>query len=271
MNTEPEKLTVSVNERDDVSALLCLAPKKNRAGITLILGHGAGAGQLSHFLRLFATGLAERGLDTLTFNFLYMEQRRHVPDPAPKLESCYRSIIEAATKHKKLKGNRVVIGGKSMGGRIASQVAATLNSLECGGLTPLSNVGPKATSKSKPRDSKNTSDRSVTGATAEDIAALVFLGYPLHPPGRPDKLRDAHLNKIKAPMLFIQGSRDAFGSTDEIRDVIKRLRLPATLHAIEGGDHSLKVPKVSSPPQPEVYDGVMDKIASWTAGVVAKR
>jgi predicted alpha/beta-hydrolase family hydrolase len=268
MNSEPEKLTVSVSERDDVTALLYLAPKKNRAGVTLILGHGAGAGQLSPFMRLFATGLAERGLDTLTFNFLYMEQGRHVPDPAAKLESCYRAVIEAATKHKKLKGNRVVIGGKSMGGRIASQVAATLNSLECGGLTPLSNPDPKANSKSKLRNQKS-SDRAVTGATSYDIAALVFIGYPLHPPGRPDKLRDAHLNQIKAPMLFIQGSRDAFGSTDEIRDVIKRLKLPATLHAIEGGDHSLKVPKSAGVPQDQVYESTMDELSRWLRTQVA--
>ncbi|MDQ5844230.1 MAG: hypothetical protein M3539_02930 [Acidobacteriota bacterium] len=266
MNAEPQKLTVRVNERDDVSALLYLAPKKNRAGITLILGHGAGAGQLSPFLRQFATGLAERGLDILTFNFLYMEQRRHVPDPGPKLESCYRSIIEAATKHKKLKGNQLAIGGKSMGGRIASQVAAKLNSLECGGLTPLSNLELKTNSKSKPREFKKGGPPPDVDARP-NIAGLVFLGYPLHPPGRPDKLRDAHLNQIKAPMLFIQGSRDAFGSTDEIRDVIKRLKLPATLHAIEGGDHSLKVPKSSYPPQLEVYDRVLDKIASWTDDV----
>jgi predicted alpha/beta-hydrolase family hydrolase len=162
----------------------------------------------------------------MTFNFVYMEQGRHVPDPKAKLEGCYRAVIEAAQKHKNLKGNRVVAGGKSMGGRIASQVAAN------------------------PEDSEN-------------IAALVFLGYPLHPPGRPDKLRDAHLPQITAPMLFIQGSRDAFGSTDEIRDVIKRLHLPATLYPIEGGDHSLKVPKKGNSPQSEVYETTMDEIARW--------
>ena len=124
MPIEPEKLTVSVNERDKVSALLYAAPKKNRAGITVLLGHGAGANQTSAFMRLFASGLAARGLDAMTFNFLYAEQGRGGPDPKPKLESCYRAVIDAALKHKKLKGNRLVVGGKSMGGRIASQVAA---------------------------------------------------------------------------------------------------------------------------------------------------
>jgi predicted alpha/beta-hydrolase family hydrolase len=161
----------------------------------------------------------------MTFNFIYMEQRRGAPDPKAKLEACYGAVIEAAQKQKKLKGNRVVIGGKSMGGRIASQVAAT----------------PE---------------------TAEHVTALVFLGYPLHPPGRPDKLRDAHLPLVTAPMLFVQGSRDTFGTTDEIRDLIKRLHLPATLYPIEGGDHSLKVKK-GNPPQAEIYETTMDEISRW--------
>jgi predicted alpha/beta-hydrolase family hydrolase len=99
--------------------------------------------------------------------------------------------------------------------------------------------------------------------TAAHVSALVFLGYPLHPPGRPDKLRDAHLPDIKAPMLFIQGSRDTFGTTDEIGDLIKRLDLAATLYPIEGGDHSLKVPKTGNPPQAEIYETTMDEISRW--------
>ena len=226
MTIEPTELTISINERDSVTALIYAAAKKDRAGMTVILGHGAGAGQLHPFMRLFASGFAARGFDTMTFNFVYMEQGRGVPDPKAKLEACYRAVIEAAEKHKKLKGNRLVISGKSMGGRIASQVAAT----------------PE---------------------TAEHITALVFLGYPLHPPGRPDKLRDAHLPEITAPMLFVQGSRDAFGSTEEIRAVIKRLHLPATLYPIEGGDHSLKVPKSQGIRQDEVYTSIMNAIATW--------
>jgi predicted alpha/beta-hydrolase family hydrolase len=222
---EPEELKITINESDSVSALLYASPKKQRAGITLILGHGAGAGQLHPFMRLFAAGLAERGIDTLTFNFIYMEQRRGAPDPKAKLESCYLAIIDAALKYKKLKGNRLAIGGKSMGGRIASQVAA------------------------QPEN-------------ASDIGALVFLGYPLHPPGRPDKLRDAHLPDIKAPMLFVQGSRDTFGTPDELRAVFKKHHLKPTLHVVEGGDHSLKVPKGVGP-QEQVYASTMDTISSW--------
>lgn len=217
------RFTISIEQHESVTALLYSAAKQKRAGVTIILGHGAGANQLSGFMRLFAAGLAERGVDVVTFNFLYTEQGRKIPDPAPRLEGCYRAVIDAAVKHKKLKGNRLVIGGKSMGGRIASQVAVQ---------------------------------------NGEHIDGLVFLGYPLHPPGRPEKLRSEHLPRIKAPMLFIQGSRDAFGKKEEIAATIKKLKLPAKLYAVEGGDHSLKVPKKAGTQQ-DVYDHAMDQIVAW--------
>jgi uncharacterized protein len=226
MTTGPEQLPISLDDGSSVTGLLYRPSKAARLGVTLILGHGAGAGQLHPFMQLFASGLAERGLDALTFNFQYMEQGRRAPDPKAKLEACYRAVIEAARNHKKLKGNRLVIGGKSMGGRIASQVAAT-------------------------------------APDTQEIAGLVFLGYPLHPPGKPDQLRDAHLAQIKAPMLFVQGSRDAFGTPEELRATIKKHRLPATLHIVEGGDHSLKVPKTSSTSQSEVYTLTLDGVTSW--------
>jgi predicted alpha/beta-hydrolase family hydrolase len=222
---EPETINVTINERESVTARLYQAPKKNRARVTIVLGHGAGADQMSVFMRMAAQGLAARGLDAMTFNFLYKEQGRSVPDPKARLEACYRAVIDTALRHKKLKDNRLVIGGKSMGGRIASQVAA---------------------------------------AEGERVAGLVFLGYPLHPPGRPDKLRDAHLAEIKAPMLFVQGSRDAFGTEEEIRAIIKQHRLRAELYAIEGGDHSFKVPKGAGVPQQEVYETIMDEVAAWS-------
>src|SRR5438132_7217908 len=219
-----ETIIVEVSPDNSVTALLYAASKRDRAGVTLILGHGAGANQLSGFMRLFAAGLASRGLDVMTFNFLYMEQGRHVPDQKAKLESCYGAVIKAALNHRKLKGNRLVIGGKSMGGRIASQVAADFNN-----------------------------EQAI-------IAGLVFLGYPLHPPGNPEKLRDAHLIQIKAPMLFIQGSRDAFGTSEELRQIIKKHHLPATLDVIDGGDHSFKVPKSSGIPQQQIYETAMNQI-----------
>ena len=219
-----EEIKVKFTDAESVTVRLYPAAKKTRVGVTLILGHGAGANQLSGFMRLFAAGLAERGLDVVTFNFLYMEQGRKIPDPAPRLEGCYRAVIDAALKHKKLKENRLVIGGKSMGGRIASQVAA---------------------------------------AAPDGIAGLVFLGYPLHPPGRPDKMRDEHLKDIHVPMLFAQGARDAFGTAEEIRAVIKNRRLPAELYVIEGGDHSFNVPKSLGVPQQNVYETIMNEVTRW--------
>jgi uncharacterized protein len=224
MAMSTETLTIEINERESVTALLYPANKETRARLTVLLGHGAGANQLSGFMRMAAEGLAARGIDAMTFNFLYTEQKRSFPDPKARLESCYLKMIEEARKHGTLKKNRLVIGGKSMGGRIASQVAAT---------------------------------------HPDGIAGLVFLGYPLHPPGRPEKLRSEHLPAIKAPMLFVQGARDSFGTENEISELIKKLRLPATLYAIEGGDHSFKVPKSAGVPQQKVYEMVMDKVAEW--------
>jgi len=220
MAVEEHKITIG-----DLGSVTAIPyPATKRAGVTVILGHGAGADQLSGFMRMAATGLAARGFDVMTFNFLYKEQGRSIPDPKARLESCYQAVIKTALTHRKLKKNRLVIGGKSMGGRIASQVAA---------------------------------------AQPDGIAGLVFLGYPLHPPGRPDKLRDEHLKDIRAPMLFVQGARDAFGTAEEIRAVIKRLRLPAKIHEIKGGDHSFKVPKSLGVPQQNVYEVIMDEVAGW--------
>jgi predicted alpha/beta-hydrolase family hydrolase len=250
---EPEELSVIVSDRDSVNALLYPASKKDRVGVTVILGHGAGANQLSPFMRLFASGLAARGLDAMTFNFVYMDQGRRVPDPKAKLEACYRAVIKVATQHKKLKGNRLAIGGKSMGGRIASQVAAQV-------WTGLTGSSAEGGHQSKKLTSKAASSNEIPHA---DLAGLVLLGYPLHPPGKTEQLRDAHLKDIHVPMLFVQGSRDAFGTPDELRAVIRRLRLPATLHVIEGGDHSFKVPKSSSLTQEQIYESAMDQIARF--------
>lgn len=220
----PDQLRININEHQSVSGNLYKAGARERAGITLILGHGAGSGQMSSFMVNFSNELASRGIDTVTFNFLYTELGRGAPDRNDALETCYRAVIEGVRKHGKLKNNKLAIGGKSMGGRIASQVAAS-------------------------------------GEVA-DIAGLVFLGYPLHPPGNPEKLRSAHLPDIKSSMLFIQGSRDTFGTEAELRPIVKKLRGRATLYVVEGGDHSLKVSR-NAEKQAEVYKTVQDEIASW--------
>jgi len=233
MTDEAEELTVKVNDNEAVTALVYPAAKKDRAGLTVVLGHGAGANQLSGFMRMFAKGLAARGLDVMTFNFVYMEQGRSVPDQKPKLEACFRAVIATALKHKKLKNNRVIVGGKSMGGRIASQVVA----------------GEEKES------------------FIEDVAGLVFLGYPLHPPGQSTKLRVEHLVHVRKPMLFVQGTRDALGTPEEIQPFIKGLRPAAKIHSIEGGDHSFKAPKKFGMPQEEIYETAMNEIVRWAESV----
>ena len=182
-------------------------------------------------MRLAGRELSARGLQVITFNFPYMEARKRVPDRAPVLEAAYLAVIDAVRGRTVFAGRPLVLGGKSMGGRMASHVAA------------------------------QHADRA--GA----LAGLVFLGYPLHPPGKPTQLRDAHLPAIQCPMLFVQGARDAFGTPDELRPVLARLSAPAELAVIAGGDHSFTVPKASPVRQPEVLSALFDRVASWIDAV----
>ena len=223
----PKQARLEVTPSEPITALTYPAAARHRSGICLILAHGAGANQTSAFMLRFATGLAARGIDTVTFNFIYTERGKRLPDRSDRLEACYRKVIEAVQSGalgKALAQDRLAIGGKSMGGRIASQVAA---------------------------------------AAPDGIAGLVFLGYPLHPPGRPEKLRSKHLPDIRAPMLFVQGERDAFGAPAELERLFGGLRAPADLVAVDGGDHSFKVPKKAPVPQEAVYDFVLDEIVRW--------
>ena len=181
-----------------------------------VVAHGAGAGQNSPFMTRAARGLAARGVSCATFDFAYLAAGRRAPDPAPRLEARWREAIEEAERV--FSGLPLVIGGKSMGGRIASHVAA---------------------------------------AGRRGLAGLVFLGYPLHPPGKPQQRRDAHLPDVAEPMLFVQGSRDAFGTAEEIRALLPRLQR-ATLHEVAGADHSFKVPRGEDP-----VEGILDDVVRW--------
>jgi len=219
----PEQFRVDLGPAQHVSAIAypaACAP----AGVSLILAHGAGANQSSPFMLRFADALAQRGIDVVTFNFLYSEQRKRVPDRNDKLEACWRAMIgafHAGTFGER--GNRLVIGGKSMGGRIASQVAAA-------------------------------------GA---EVAGLVLFGYPLHPPGRPEQLRTRHLPSIRAPILIVQGARDAFGTPAELAPVLATMSAPVELRVVEGGDHSYRVPKKGGRSQQEVDQFVLDEVEAW--------
>ncbi len=166
-------------------------------GASLILGHGAGAGQRSPFMIAFAEALAARGIDTITFNFPYTEQKRRVPDRRPVLDACYVAVLGEIRHRLASAREALFIGGKSMGGRIATHVAAADATLP--------------------------------------IAGLVLLGYPLHPPGRPTERRDAHLADVRRPMLIVQGSRDSFGRPVEFEPVLKALSPAPSLYVVDGG------------------------------------
>lgn len=196
------------------------------ARAALILAHGAGAGHHSPFMVAFAEALAGLGVDAVTFNFLYTEQGRKVPDRPPVLEACYLAVIDRVRREVPSAETALFIGGKSMGGRIATHVATD---------------------------------------PALRLSGVVLLGYPLHPPGKPQQRRDAHLGDVAAPMLFVQGSRDAFGTPTELAPVLSSLAGRATLHIVEGGDHSFKVARAGRQGQETIHAGLQQVIVDWIA------
>lgn len=218
-------------EHADAARRVVYRPARQKADRLLILAHGAGAGQHSPFMVRIANALAERGLVVVTFDFPYVAAGRKLPDAAPVLERAWRETIEAIRAAPDLAALPLFIGGKSMGGRMASHVAAQ---------------------------------------GAAGLAGLVFLGYPLHPPGRPQQRRDAHLPAIREPMLFVQGERDAFGTAEEIRALLPRLSA-AALHVVPSGDHSFKVPAKGGLSQTAVEREVVEAVARWTAAGTTDR
>jgi hypothetical protein len=196
------------------------APPAWDGDVAVILAHGAGQGIDSPFMKFFAQALPARGLLSVQFNFEYMEHHRKIPDPQAKLQALYRKVVEEVLEvHAP---GRLFIGGKSMGGRVASYIAAD---------TP-------------------------------GVRGLVFLGYPLHAPGKQDKPRDAHLYTTQLPMLFLSGTRDTFAERPLLERVVHRLRDRATLVWTEGGDHSLKVGRSGA----AGWDAAADAITGWARG-----
>ena len=228
---DPSELRVALATGAATSALVYPAGR-NPIGATLVLGHGAGAGQHSAFMVEFARALAALGLDLVTFNFLYTAQRRRIPDRAPVLESCYRAVVDGVRRAVPSAARHLFIGGKSMGGRIATQIAAADPELA--------------------------------------IDGLVLLGYPLHPPGRPDQPRDKHLPAIRRPMLIVQGSRDAFGLPAELQPILDRLTPRPILEVVADGDHSFKLPRRNPAAQGAVFSNVQRTIANWIASTIER-
>lgn len=189
------------------------------AGVDVILAPGAGAGMDHSFMTAAAAGLAAEGFQVWRFNFLFQERGRKSPDRNPVLEETYSAVVDEVRG----RGARTVVaGGKSMGGRIASQMAAA-------------------------------------GAPVD---GLVFHGYPLHPPGRPDRMRDAHLRDITIPMLFVEGTRDPFCPLDTLENVRAGLST-SELVVIDDGDHSFRVRKSSGRSSAEALEEVVQATADW--------
>jgi predicted alpha/beta-hydrolase family hydrolase len=216
-----------------VGAALYAAEGGQTAGALLVLAHGAGAGHFSPFMTTYAQGLAARGVSVVTFNFGYMERGRKTPDRAPVLEETFRQVVAGAWTHRHVQASRVFVGGKSMGGRIATHLAAA----------------PDRWPPETP-----------------PLSGVVVFGYPLAPPGGARKGdRVSHLRALRVPTLIVQGTRDAFGGPDEIRDAVfvdpARPRL--TIHALAGGDHSFGVLKSSGLDPEHVKNEVLDTTVAW--------
>ena len=198
------------------------------ARLLYVLAHGAGAGMRHPFLEVVAQRLAERSIATLRYQFPYMEQRARRPDPPAVAAATVRAAVIEAARV--APGLPLVAGGKSFGGRMTSTAQA---------------------------------EQPLPG-----VRGLVFLGFPLHPPGRPANSRAEHLARVKIPMLFLQGDRDQFADLKLLKPVLEGLGERATLHLVEGGDHSFHVLKRSGRTDSEVIADLVETIVAWTAGIV---
>jgi uncharacterized protein len=195
----------------------------------LALAHGAGAGMNHPFLENLSARLAGAGLATLRYQFPYMEARRRVPDPPAFLTATVAAAVRTAAEA--ADGLPLLAGGKSMGGRMTSQAAAE--------------------------------------GLLEGVKGLVFFGFPLHPPNRPGIKRADHLAKVGVPMLFLQGTRDAFADLKLLRPVCRKLGSRATLHVIGDADHSFHVPKKSGKTDADILSELVETASSW-AGKLEK-
>ena len=192
-----------------------------------VLAHGAGAGMRHRFMEAIAVALHGRGVATLRYQFPYFEHGSRRPDPPGVLGTTVRAAV---AKARELAPDLpLVAGGKSMGGRMTSNAMA---------------------------------QRAIDG-----VRGVVFLGFPLHPPNQPAIVRAEHLGAVPAPMLFLQGTRDTLADLGLITGVCGRLGSRATLHVIEGADHSFSVLKRSGRTDAQVLDELADTITEWVRRV----
>lgn len=193
------------------------------ARICYVLAHGAGAGMAHPFMAAIANGLAERGIATLRYQFPYMEQRSKRPDSPKVAQATVRAAVIEASKL--VRDLILVAGGKSFGGRMTSQAQAA---------SPL----PK-------------------------VRGLAFLGFPLHPAGRPSDERGHHLFQVKIPMLFLQGTCDALADTVLLEALVQQLGSRATLKLLPDADHSFHVPARTGRTDTDIRSELLDDLATW--------
>jgi predicted alpha/beta-hydrolase family hydrolase len=218
-------LSIPVGDTESVSAILSVPDDFNRHQTTgVIFAHGAANDMYNPLIRFVDRGMHQAGYLTLRFNFLYKEKGKKSPDSQAKLVQTWQSVYHFLSSHSEFSPQTIVACGKSMGGRVASQMVA---------------------------------------AGQLSVSSLIFFGYPLHAPGKKDQLRDAHLYQIQIPMLYFAGTRDALCDLDRLHTVLDRLTAPWDLEVIEGGDHSFRVPKAHPISQDQTYAQILQAVMSW--------
>lgn len=201
-----------------------------KARACYVLAHGAGAGMAHPFMAAVAAELAERGIASLRYQFPYMEQGSKRPDPPKVAHATVRAAIAEAAKL--VPKLPLFAGGKSFGGRMTSQAQSA--------------------------------------APLPGVRGLVFLGFPLHPAGKPSRERGKHLFDVRIPMLLLQGTRDALAALDQIEPLCAELGKRATLTLFADADHSFHVPARTGRKDPQVRAEMLDRLAEWIGGVLAK-
>ncbi len=212
---------------DDATEVSGLLQVPPKAHACYVMAHGAGAGMAHPFMASFADDLAERGIATLRYQFPYMERGSKRPDTSKVAQATVRAAVAAAAGL--VPELALFAGGKSFGGRMTSQAQAAL---------PLS-----------------------------DVRGLVFVGFPLHPPGKPGGERGAHLFDVKIPMLFLQGTRDEFAELGLLKALVRNLGARATLALFDDADHSFHVPARSGRKDPQIRAEMADAMAAWMVKV----
>jgi len=213
-------------ETGKAGAVSALLLRPDAARACFVFAHGAGAGMTHSFMEAFAAGLCRHSIASLRFQFPYMEKGSKRPDPPAIAQAAVRAAVAEARRH--CPDLPLIAGGKSFGGRMTSQAQAA--------------------------------------APLEGVRGLAFLGFPLHPSGKPSSDRAAHLAKVHIPMLFLQGTRDSLAETDLIESVVKGLS-SATLHLVDGADHSFHVLARSGRKDSEVLGEILDVFASWAGAI----